>query len=133
MKIWSRIGVRQNRWGPPDSSFSATTAQRPMPTQPASLQPASGRKQGLEIGPLFESGHSTSNRFCPKNRSYRKQNIKLRLTGARTAITDFRISAVLHVPACAKLPELTRSSVLYRRGGFNNSTNPARSKSTSKI
>src|ERR1700720_446166 len=115
MKIWSRTGVRQNRWRPPDSPFSATTATRPLPTQPASLQPASGRKQGLEIGPLSESGHNTSKRFCPKNRSYRKQNTKLRLTEARIAIRDFRISAVLHVPDCAKLPELTRSSVRYRR------------------
>jgi hypothetical protein len=42
------------------------------------------------IGPFFQSGCTTSNRFWTENRCYRKQMIKPCLTGARTVIKEFQ-------------------------------------------
>jgi len=48
----------------------------------------------LKIERFFAKWAPTSNRFWPKNRCYRKQRTKPRLTGTRTAISDFGFLAL---------------------------------------
>jgi hypothetical protein len=149
MKIWFRIEVRQSGARPSDASSSATMATAPLPTQPASPEAAPDRKKSREIAPIFESGHTTSNRlarralgegftfrkcisnrFWPKNRCYRKQKTKACLTGSRIAIKDFRISTILHPQACRKSRESISSSVLYQTLESNPSASLTKCKNT---
>jgi|ERR1700728_4340891 len=59
-----------------------------------------------ENGASLQSGHTTSNRFWPKNRSHRKQTIKPRLTGARMHIRETAFSTNFQISAAAFNEEL---------------------------
>ena len=65
---------------------------------------AAARRQLAQLKKRVETVQFSgiSNRFWPKNRSYRKQTIKPLLTGARTAISDLRLLPVLLTTASAK-------------------------------
>jgi hypothetical protein len=65
--------------------FSAT---RPSPAPPASRRRVSTTEGPREIRRSHASDCTTSTRFCPKSRSYRKQMIKPFLPGATTARCD---------------------------------------------
>jgi hypothetical protein len=56
--------------------------------QPVSRQTAPTAKGSLKTERIFRSGHTTSDPYWPKNRSYRKQAIKPCLTGTRIACKD---------------------------------------------
>jgi len=74
--------------------FSGSRRPPRCPLAPTLLPPRHpGLKPGTSLG---ESGRFSdiSNRFWPKNRSYRKQTIKPRLTGARMHIRHFGFLAL---------------------------------------
>jgi uncharacterized protein len=105
--------------------LSGARLLRALPLAPIRLLPRHpGLKSGTKLG---ESGQLSdiSNRFCPKNRSYRNQRIKPRLTGSRIACSGSRFLrdfASLY-PACpAEGRELSRRGMLSRDELFKSCT-----------
>jgi hypothetical protein len=106
MKIEFRIGAERGGPRKPEYFWSADPKARLLRPGRISgvrfLHPGSGLwlELGRPVGsnpqaaPATTKPHKSgqlsdiSNRFWPKNRSYRKQTIKPRLTGARTAFSD---------------------------------------------
>ena len=104
MKIWFRSDAKGSGGRPPRDPCSAEL-RVPLPThaysqpparlvsylRPPHLAGAIGFTQlpQRDFGERFGSQNRTSNRFWSKNRSYRKQNTKPRLTGSRIACIDF--------------------------------------------
>jgi hypothetical protein len=86
--------------------LSADACATPTPVDPRHFERnVAARRQVVQPKTCAENGQFSdiSNRFWPKNRSYRKQTIKPRLTGARTAISDFRFLAPFVATETAKI------------------------------
>jgi hypothetical protein len=100
MKTGFNIDAEQHapRWG--GNHSIAITEERPLRAQTAKPRMAPVANTAREINQLSRS----SNRFWPKSRSCRKQMIKPRLTGARTAISDLHKLALFLTAASGKTP-----------------------------
>src|SRR5580700_8614025 len=105
MKIWIRIGVKQEGLQPPRCRASVDakvqllhprqfSGTRLLPAPSASPQTALATRKPRENGRFLQSGCTSSNWHRPENRSYRKQVIKPCLTGARMQFSDFGFLAL---------------------------------------
>jgi hypothetical protein len=110
MNIWSRIGAEQGGLHSAKRCSSADVKPRPWldritpQTTPPTKKPREIPPFGSHAAQRDVQFSDISNRFWPKNRSYRKQSIKPRLTGARTAYNELsRFALFLSTPS-AKNP-----------------------------
>jgi len=86
---------------------SADACATPAPVDPRHFKRnVAARRQVVQPKTYAETGQFSyiSNRFWPKNRSYRKQTIKPRLTGARNPISNLQFLAPFLASASAKNP-----------------------------
>ena len=93
MKIWFTTIAEQVGPQRLDTHPSTQAKACLLLAQPATPRTASPTKKSCETARFFRTGRTISNRFWPKDRSFRKQTIKPGLTGARTPHSALRVSA----------------------------------------
>ena len=81
----------QKRWPPISKSPSFSSARDLDTSAPRKMEPLATKNETV-----FQSGCTTSTRFWPKSRSYRKQTIKPFLLGATTAPREFQLFAKMY-------------------------------------
>jgi hypothetical protein len=81
----------QKRWPPISKSTGFSSARDLDTSAPRKMEPLATKNETV-----FQSGCTTSTRFWPKSRSYRKQTIKPFLLGATTAPREFQLFAKMY-------------------------------------
>jgi hypothetical protein len=89
------------------STESRSLPARDFPSPSASRRPAFNPKSSSILPALSQRALTISNRFWPKNRSYRKQMVKPLLTGSRFARKLFEIRRVSNQNLAPENPQKT--------------------------